>query len=118
MEGSRSKYRNAISSQLKGEELEGAPEPIIPANIDIDNLDILDIAPEEIARQMTLLDFDLFARIDMREWFDAQKNNPILTPNINAFIKRFNEVRKDKKLKNEISTHVHHGLTNSFSFLR
>lgn len=92
LEGSRSKYRSAIFSRLKDEELEGAPEPIIPANIDTDNLDILDIAPEEIARQMTLLDFDLFARIEMREWFEAPKNNPTLSPNINAFIKRFNDV--------------------------
>lgn len=82
---------------MKGEELEGAPEPIIPANIDIDNLDILDIAPEEIARQMTLLDFELFTRIELKEWFEAPKNNPNLTPNINAFIKRFNEVSCTKE---------------------
>jgi len=73
-------------------ELEDMPAPYLPINVHAENIDLLDLHPEEVARQLTLIEFSLFEKIELHEWFHAKNINDEKAPNINAFIQRFNEV--------------------------
>jgi hypothetical protein len=82
-------------------------------------MDLLDLHPEEVARQLTLIEFNLFAKIEVcvctnkllvllslcnvwsalncwgrvyQEWLQAKNINNETAPNISALIQRFNEV--------------------------
>lgn len=62
---------------------------------DLDNIVIsaLRIPPDELASQITLLDFPVFASIKMDELTSCawtKKNKALITPNIVAFTRRFN----------------------------
>eukprot|EP00013_Stygamoeba_regulata_P001987 CAMPEP_0177632484 /NCGR_PEP_ID=MMETSP0447-20121125/2318_1 /TAXON_ID=0 /ORGANISM="Stygamoeba regulata, Strain BSH-02190019" /LENGTH=635 /DNA_ID=CAMNT_0019134059 /DNA_START=171 /DNA_END=2078 /DNA_ORIENTATION=+ len=64
------------------------PPPILPRRTPFG---LLDLSPEEIARQMTIMEYEAFCRIQPKECLlinKAQKN----TPSIKRMITRFNEV--------------------------
>lgn len=70
----------------------------LPPNTSLTDVDAvicsaLRISPEELANQITLLDFPVFAAIQPDELTSCawtKKNKHITTPNIVAFTKRFN----------------------------
>jgi hypothetical protein len=56
---------------------------------------ILDYHRKEIARQLALIDFEIFSKIESKEFFDQQwvgEQKEICAPNITAFTERFNLV--------------------------
>ncbi|KNC71871.1 hypothetical protein SARC_15584 [Sphaeroforma arctica JP610] len=68
-----------------------------------DSYDILNISTLEIARQMTLIDFDLFAKIKSTELVNqAWNKNGAKAPNICASIHRFNLGMYNKQLDTTI----------------
>ncbi|KYR00579.1 Ras guanine nucleotide exchange factor [Tieghemostelium lacteum] len=74
---------------------EAPPEPKVPKNIWSQTLDIFDIDEEEIARQLTLIDFEIFSSIKPTELLNQSWNKPKLkhrSPNVLALIGRFNEI--------------------------
>eukprot|EP01105_Mastigella_eilhardi_P020099 TRINITY_DN4769_c0_g1_i2.p1 TRINITY_DN4769_c0_g1~~TRINITY_DN4769_c0_g1_i2.p1 ORF type:complete len:848 (+),score=226.97 TRINITY_DN4769_c0_g1_i2:245-2545(+) len=74
---------------------EATPEPFIPRNIFSKALSLLDIDDEEIARQLTLIEFEIYERIRPSELLNQSWSKPKLkhrSPNVLALIKRFNEV--------------------------
>jgi len=65
------------------------PEPIVPANICSPIFNLLEHAPEEeIARQITLIDFQMFHRIRIRSFLSRTSADTTLQD----FIKRFNSM--------------------------
>jgi son of sevenless-like protein len=72
-----------------------APDPKIPSNIFHPNLSIIDIDEEEVARQMTLIEFEHFKSIEPQELLNQAWNKVKLrnrAPNVIKMIKRFNEI--------------------------
>ncbi|KAF2071514.1 hypothetical protein CYY_007175 [Polysphondylium violaceum] len=72
-----------------------APEPKVPKNIWSQTLNIFDIDDEEIARQLTLMDFEIFYNIKATELLNQSWNKPKLrsrSPNVLILINRFNEI--------------------------
>lgn len=70
------------------------PKPFIPMNLK-SNLTILDLHPEEVARQMTILDSNLFRNIKPQEflnlgWTKADKD--LRSPGILSMIASFNHI--------------------------
>ncbi|KAJ5076989.1 ras guanine nucleotide exchange factor i-related [Anaeramoeba ignava] len=71
------------------------PDPIVPKNIFSPTLSIFDVDEEEIARQMTLIDFQLYTKIEPTELLNQSWNKSKYkhkAPNVLAFIQRFNDV--------------------------
>lgn len=71
------------------------PRPIVPRNIFSSNLSWEDIDDEELARQFTLIEYDIFRKIKTSELLNQSWNKPHLkhrAPHIIQSIKRFNEV--------------------------
>lgn len=63
------------------------------ANIDSIIISCLRVSPEELANQITLLDYPVFAAIEPDELASCawnKKNKAELSPNVVAFTKRFN----------------------------
>ncbi|EGC37703.1 hypothetical protein DICPUDRAFT_46357 [Dictyostelium purpureum] len=72
-----------------------APEPKVPKNIWSASLDIFSVEEEEIARQLTLMDFEIFSNIKSTELLNQSWNKPKLryrSPNVLTLINRFNEI--------------------------
>lgn len=72
-----------------------APRPNVPKNIFSPTLSWLDIDEEELARQLTLIEFDTFYRIQTSELLQQSWIKPKLkhrAPNVIAMISRFNNV--------------------------
>eukprot|EP01094_Clydonella_sp_ATCC50884_P016857 TRINITY_DN2846_c0_g1_i1.p1 TRINITY_DN2846_c0_g1~~TRINITY_DN2846_c0_g1_i1.p1 ORF type:complete len:1130 (-),score=536.32 TRINITY_DN2846_c0_g1_i1:96-3485(-) len=70
------------------------PTPIIPMNV-TGSLTLMDIHPEELARQLTLIEYDLYKNIKPWECLNqswAKKDKETRAPNILAMIQRFNQV--------------------------
>eukprot|EP01088_Endostelium_zonatum_P008719 TRINITY_DN21878_c0_g1_i1.p1 TRINITY_DN21878_c0_g1~~TRINITY_DN21878_c0_g1_i1.p1 ORF type:complete len:694 (+),score=167.19 TRINITY_DN21878_c0_g1_i1:80-2161(+) len=70
-----------------------APKPIFP--VVSGKLSLWDIHPEEIARQLTLQEYDLYRKIKPWECLGqawSKENKEKQSPNILAMIKRFNDV--------------------------
>jgi hypothetical protein len=70
-----------------------APKSLVPRNSKVLSLD--DVEAVELARQMTLLDYELFQRIRPCEYNNlawTKKNKESLSPNLLRMIRRFNEV--------------------------
>jgi len=70
------------------------PKSFVPKKVNLNELSLQDIHPEEIARQLTLIEHELFKAIQTQEmmkqrWIKEKKNR---TPNIHKMINRFNEV--------------------------
>lgn len=73
------------------------PPSELPPNFDENNeFDILEWSPKEIARQFTLIDFDLFTQIHPRECLLGcnKEEIEIKAPNIARVIHRFNGISK------------------------
>jgi len=74
------------------------PEPILPKTFkNIANLPISDIDPQELARQITDIEHNLYKAIQAKECLNQAWNKPELkhrSPNIIAFIHRFNSLTK------------------------
>jgi len=69
---------------------EPPPTPIVPATISIETLD-----PIELARQLTLIEYDMFKTIAPKELLNLSwqnKDKEILAPNVLKMIRRFNDV--------------------------
>ena len=80
------------SRTAKKEKAEKLPKSIIPRgkNFGLDDLD-----PVEIARQLTLIDYELFQRIRPSEFNNlawTKKNKEVDAPNLIRMIRRFNDV--------------------------
>lgn len=70
-----------------------APKPMFPLTMKIIKRSILKWPELEIARQMALLDFEIFSRIRPKECLNqswAKENRAQQAPNIHAIIQRFN----------------------------
>jgi len=80
-------YLKEISSEEK------LPRPPLPERPEkIENM-ILEISADEIARVMTLLDYELFSRIDPLEFYhNIFKSKNLNISNLNTFVNRFNEI--------------------------
>jgi len=81
--------------QFSEEDMKRTPEPSIPRNLDITAFSLLDIEPIEVARQLTLVEYNLYKKIRPYEcinqnWNRSDKEK--IAPNILSFINRFNEV--------------------------
>lgn len=71
------------------------PDPKVPNNIFSPNLKLSDVDEEEIARQLTLIEFPIFARIQPSELLNqawSQKHLKHRAPYVTAMITRFNVV--------------------------
>jgi len=94
------------------------PKPILPnvkkSSASSNSFGLMDFNAEEIARQLTLIEFNLYKAIKPWEFFNqswTKKNKEQLSPNIIAMIKRFNrvsgwvatEIVKTDKLKDRIA---------------
>jgi len=71
------------------------PEPIRPYTLNFKDLTVLDIAPLEMARQLTIIEYSMFRKIQPKEclqqaWTGGERQ--IRAPNIYAIITRFNRV--------------------------
>ncbi|XP_049850368.1 ras guanine nucleotide exchange factor A-like [Schistocerca gregaria] len=94
---------------------EEPPRPILPKNIFWPNLTIDDIDEEEIARQLTLIEFEGFYKIQGSELLHQSWNKPKLkhrAPHVLEVIERFNSISEwvatkmllVKKLKDRVKT--------------
>jgi son of sevenless-like protein len=71
----------------------GAPVPILPSIMSAAHIELFDLNPIEVARQITLIEFRLFQAIQVVElqeqrWNSAEKDT--LCPNVMVVIRRFN----------------------------
>lgn len=71
------------------------PPPILPRNMNLDTLHLLDVHPEELARSVCLVEHDMYRAIVPQEllgkaWSTRQKETR--APNVLAMIRRFNTV--------------------------
>jgi hypothetical protein len=88
---SSKKYVTNTVEELLGK----VPDPKTPTNIFHPNLSIIDIDTEEVARQMTLIEFELFQAIEPQELLNQAWNKVKLrnrAPNVIKMIKRFNHI--------------------------
>eukprot|EP01133_Synstelium_polycarpum_P008684 gene8684-10202_t len=71
------------------------PEPMVPKNIFSQGLQIYDVEEEEVARQMTLIEFEIYKKIKPPELLNQSWNKTKLkhrAPNVLKMIDRFNNV--------------------------
>lgn len=71
------------------------PQPILPQIFRSTAFDLLDLAPLEVARQITLLQHGLLAKIDAKELLQERwtgPEGPVRAPNVAAFIANFNHL--------------------------
>eukprot|EP01097_Dermamoeba_algensis_P006799 TRINITY_DN4237_c0_g1_i1.p1 TRINITY_DN4237_c0_g1~~TRINITY_DN4237_c0_g1_i1.p1 ORF type:complete len:396 (-),score=88.60 TRINITY_DN4237_c0_g1_i1:844-2031(-) len=74
-----------------------APEPRVPPNIFLTSLTLDSVHDEEVARQLTLLDYDIYQAIKPTELLSKNwllEESRYLAPNIGIMIKRFNDVSR------------------------
>ncbi|KAJ5078864.1 ras guanine nucleotide exchange factor i-related [Anaeramoeba ignava] len=96
------KLRDTVVKRQKGidkktiiHESENIPEPKVPKNIFSTSLSLLDVEEEEVARQLTLIEFDLFSQIKPSELLNQSWSKPKFkhrAKNLLAMIERFNDV--------------------------
>jgi son of sevenless-like protein len=70
---------------------------------------VLAFHSEEIARQLTLIEFELFQKIKPWEFLGLQwnkKDKDLKAPNILAMIQRFNQVQKNSFTKDQSHHHT------------
>jgi son of sevenless-like protein len=71
------------------------PRPYLPMNLK-GQLTVLDLHPEEVARQLTLIDQNLYRQIRPREFLGSgwsKSDKEVRSPGIIAMINNFNKVR-------------------------
>jgi len=94
----KSLYKNFDKSNLTDSKQifnEKTPEPVVPKNIFSNNLQIYDIDEEEIARQLSLIEYDIYKKIKPPELLNQSWNKTKLkhrAPNVLKMIDRFNSV--------------------------
>eukprot|EP01098_Paradermamoeba_levis_P016727 TRINITY_DN9231_c0_g1_i1.p1 TRINITY_DN9231_c0_g1~~TRINITY_DN9231_c0_g1_i1.p1 ORF type:complete len:652 (-),score=199.83 TRINITY_DN9231_c0_g1_i1:128-2083(-) len=135
---------NALQRKLKGESADkketvfsaDPPEPKVPVRtIFSSNLTLFDVDEEEIARQLTLVEFEIYSSIKASELLNQSWNKPKLkhrSPNVLQMIARFNDlsnwvtatILKEERLKSrarmwakliKIAEHCHN--LNNFNSL-
>lgn len=85
----------AAARRLQLQQMGDPPEPIVPPNFFSQSWSLLDLDEEELARQLTLMDWEIFERIKPAELLNQAWSKPKLrhrAPNVLALIKRFNQV--------------------------
>lgn len=91
-----------------------APAPIPPKSKTANDLKFKDFDPTEVARQLTIIESELYRKIESKECLNQAWNKEDKlekSPNIVAFIKRFNQVSswvateivRQEKLKDRVS---------------
>ena len=91
------------------------PKLLISSKLTLDSFDLMQVDATELARQLTLMDFDKFRSIQPRECLNQNWSKPlaiksVLAPNILAMISQFNKISlwveltilKCKELKHRI----------------
>lgn len=70
------------------------PKPILPTNLMPRLIRFLDLHPTEIARQMTLLEYHMFSKVRLEEYFQQGWTKPELetSPNVLSLIEDFNRM--------------------------
>jgi len=73
------------------------PDPKVPKNIFSPSLCWSDVDEEEIARQFTLIEYDLYASIQPLELLlmskgECEESGYVRTPNLSAILQRFNDI--------------------------
>jgi hypothetical protein len=71
------------------------PKPLISSKVTLESFNFMECNEIELARQLTLIDFEKFRLIQPRECLNqnwSKKNKDILAPNIIAMIEQFNKV--------------------------
>ncbi|KAJ3437416.1 ras guanine nucleotide exchange factor i-related [Anaeramoeba flamelloides] len=82
-----------VSEKYRTSQKVAPPEPKVPKNIFSPNLSVFDVDEEEIARQITLIEFDIFKTIRPKELLNLAWSKPKLkhrAPNVIRFIEKFN----------------------------
>lgn len=77
------------------EEFSKSPPSILPKYFNAETFDFIDIDPQEIARQLCILEFQLFKQMSPKEFLNQKWNKPdkeINAPNVVAVIKQFNRM--------------------------
>ncbi|KAJ6251331.1 guanine nucleotide exchange factor [Anaeramoeba flamelloides] len=85
--------KNGKISQKNNEEI--PPEPKVPKNLFSKKLDLFDFHAIELARQLSIKDFEIFSRIHQSELFNCAWSNPKLkyrAKNVLEYINRFNSI--------------------------
>jgi len=83
------------ADQATNSRTETLPKPLLPKTYRPTNQFLIDWPAGEIARQLTLIDFDIFQRIQVNEFLNQcwnKSGKEEKAPNICAIIERFNEV--------------------------
>ncbi|EFA78501.1 Ras guanine nucleotide exchange factor [Heterostelium album PN500] len=86
-----------VSAKKKEPILKDPPEPKVPKNIFSSTLTFDDIDEEEIARQLCLIDFQMYESIKSQEFLIRGWNKPQYrskAPNLLAMMRRFNDFTK------------------------
>jgi hypothetical protein len=99
--------RNAIAKMESGGEKAPEPsnafgvppEPKVPKNIFSPTLTLDDVDEEEIARQLTLLEYEIYSVINASEllskaWCDGDGGRKQRAPHVTAALKRFNDISR------------------------
>jgi son of sevenless-like protein len=70
-------------------------EPDLPPLFNGTEFELIDISPLEIARQLTLIEFDLFKKVQPKECLKNwdKKERELKAPNIHNVTQRFNLVQ-------------------------
>lgn len=73
-----------------------APPPVLPdPNIPTENWQLLDLDPLEISRQLTLIDYEYYYKIQPKECLNQNwTKSSDVSPHILALVKRFNQLGK------------------------
>lgn len=72
---------------------QNAPKPLLPLNMIPRLIRFLDLHPLEVARQITLIDFQIFRKIRAREYIQkAWLKNRKFAPNVISLVENFNRM--------------------------
>ncbi|KAJ3445578.1 ras guanine nucleotide exchange factor i-related [Anaeramoeba flamelloides] len=95
LKGTLAKAISGQSTRFHNISYETAPLPIVPKNIFSPSLDFDLVDEEEIARQMTIIDFEIYSKIKPAELLNLAWSKPKLkhrSKNVICLIHRFNDV--------------------------
>jgi son of sevenless len=84
-----------LAQEVSQQWLKLAPKPILPDMYHRNCFDFIDLHPVEVARQLTILEFQLFAAIEGKELLNQcwnAEDKEIQAPNVTLTISRFNQM--------------------------
>lgn len=85
--------------------------PVLPKKLK--SLKFPDVSPLELARQITLKDYDLFAKIEITEFYDQKwAKDKISAPNLVKFIDNSNKVTNFHKFIDHKLAHIFNNARN------